>query len=70
MLSEVKTEERQRARELRASGWSVKEIERHLGVSRSSVSLWVRDVQLNEEQRRRLSEKTSKGQLGGGCPKG
>jgi transcriptional regulator with XRE-family HTH domain len=59
----MKTEERKQGRELRALGWSVKEIERHLGVSRSSASLWVRDIQLNEEQRRRLSEKTSKGQL-------
>jgi hypothetical protein len=32
MLSEMKTDERRRARELRARGWSVKEIERELGV--------------------------------------
>jgi transcriptional regulator with XRE-family HTH domain len=50
----MKTDERRRARELRALGWSVKEIERELGVSRSSVSHWVRDVQLSPEQRQQL----------------
>jgi len=54
MLSVVKTEEQRLARELRAQGWSVKEIERHLGVSRSSVSLWVRDVELGPAERKRL----------------
>ena len=39
-----------RARELRRLGHSVKEIERLVGVSRSSVSLWVRDIALTEEQ--------------------
>jgi transcriptional regulator with XRE-family HTH domain len=38
-----------RARELRAQGWTYKEIVEELGVSRSSVSLWVRDVDLDEE---------------------
>jgi transposase len=47
----MKTDERRRARELRAQGWSIKEIERSLGVSRSSVSSWVRDVELTVEQR-------------------
>jgi transcriptional regulator with XRE-family HTH domain len=46
----MKTAERLRARELREEGWSVKQIERELGVSRSSVSVWVRDVQLDEER--------------------
>jgi transcriptional regulator with XRE-family HTH domain len=39
-----KTEERHRARELRAEGWTMPEIAAELGVSRSSVSLWARDV--------------------------
>jgi transcriptional regulator with XRE-family HTH domain len=51
MLSVVKTHEQRLARELRAQGWSIKEIERHLGVSRSSVSLWVRDVVLGPAER-------------------
>jgi transposase len=63
MLSIMKTEERRRARELRAEGWSVKEIERSLGVSRSSVSLWVRDVALTESQRRILELRSKAGPL-------
>jgi transcriptional regulator with XRE-family HTH domain len=63
MFSIVKTEERQKARELRAQGWSVKEIERRVGVARSTVSLWVRDIRLEDAQRRRLETKTTKGQL-------
>lgn len=40
----MKTWERQRARELRAvEGASIKEIARLVGVSRSSLSLWVKD---------------------------
>jgi hypothetical protein len=39
-----KTVEQVRSRELRADGWTVPEIADHLGVARSSVSLWVRDV--------------------------
>src|SRR5436190_16309493 len=62
-LSVVKTAERLWARELRAQGWSVKEIERELGVSRSSVSLWVRGVPLGERQRARLVSRTRLGPL-------
>lgn len=63
MLSVVKTEERLLARELRATGRSIKEIEQQLSVSRSSVSLWVRDVELGPEQRARLIEKARLGPL-------
>jgi transcriptional regulator with XRE-family HTH domain len=59
----MKTAERERARDLRASGWSVKEIERTLGVARSSVSRWVRDVELGPTERRRLAAKTTEGRL-------
>jgi transcriptional regulator with XRE-family HTH domain len=62
-LSAVKTVERLRARELRASGYSVKEIERALGVARSSVSRWVADVPLGEEERRALAERVKEGRL-------
>jgi transcriptional regulator with XRE-family HTH domain len=37
--------ERQRARELRAESWTLKAIAEELGVAKSSVSLWVRDVE-------------------------
>jgi transcriptional regulator with XRE-family HTH domain len=59
----MKTDEQRQARELRAQGCSVKEIERRLGVSRSSVSRWVRDVELGKEQRRALAERVTEGRL-------
>jgi len=63
----MKTAEQAEARRLRRLGWSVKEIERHLSVSRSSVSLWVRDVTLTKEQIEELHRRsaTSPGQLAG-----
>jgi transposase len=57
----LKTAEREAARRLRAEGWSVKEIETHLRVARSSVSLWVRDVELGEVQQARLLERSRLG---------
>lgn len=39
-----KLEEQERARELRARAWTLQEIATELGVAKSSVSLWVRDV--------------------------
>ena len=59
----MKTEERLRARGLRAAGWSVKDIHLELGVSRSSASLWVRDVQLTDEQRQALARRVRLGPL-------
>ncbi|CAN5555329.1 hypothetical protein BH20ACT2_BH20ACT2_09260 [soil metagenome] len=44
-----KVVEHERARQLRALGWTYAEICAELGVSRSSVSLWVRDVEIDEE---------------------
>jgi hypothetical protein len=63
----MKTNEREEARRLRRLGWSVREIERHLKVSRSSVSLWVRDVPLTDAQIAELHRRsaTSPGQLAG-----
>jgi hypothetical protein len=43
-----KAAEQQRARELRAEGWTYAEICAELGVSKSSVSLWCRDVGVDE----------------------
>jgi predicted transcriptional regulator len=59
----MKTDERLRARDLRAQGWSVKQIERELGVSRASVSVWVRDVRLGEEQRAMLITRSKLGPI-------
>jgi transcriptional regulator with XRE-family HTH domain len=51
LLSKVKTEERKLARRLRRDeGLPLKEIARRLGVAVSSVSLWVRDIELTPEQ--------------------
>lgn len=57
----MKTEERLLARQLRAQGASVKEIERRLGVARSSVGRWVRDIRLNDEQRAALAARVTEG---------
>jgi hypothetical protein len=63
----MKTIERREARCLRRDGHSLREIERRLGVSRSSVSLWVRDIQLTDEQIAELARRsaTSPGQRAG-----
>ncbi|MGH9245766.1 MAG: helix-turn-helix domain-containing protein, partial [Acidimicrobiales bacterium] len=44
-----KVTEQERARELRAAGWTYNEICAELGVCKSSVSLWVRDIPVDEE---------------------
>jgi transposase-like protein len=51
MLSVVKTVERAEARRMRRDeGRSVKDIARLLDVARSSVSRWVRDIELTQDQ--------------------
>jgi hypothetical protein len=47
-----KVQEQQRARELRAQAWTMPDIAKELGVSKSSVSLWVRDVEFTPNPRR------------------
>jgi transposase-like protein len=55
-LSKVKTRERELARALRREeGASIKDIARRVGVSKSSVSVWVRDIQLTSEQHEALA---------------
>ncbi|MAF80203.1 hypothetical protein CL629_03940 [bacterium] len=49
-----KLELKLKARTLRKQGTSVKEIQKRLRVSRSSVSLWVRDVKLTRKQLEKL----------------
>jgi transcriptional regulator with XRE-family HTH domain len=54
----LKTDERRQARQLRAKhGYSIKQIAAIVGVSRSSVSLWVRDIELTEDQHAALRER-------------
>jgi transcriptional regulator with XRE-family HTH domain len=43
-----KVDEQNRARDLRAQAWTLGEIAEELGVSKSSVSLWVRGVRFDE----------------------
>jgi predicted transcriptional regulator len=47
-----KTKEQARARQLRAEAWTMDEIAAELGVSKSSVSLWTRDVDFVPRPRR------------------
>lgn len=51
----MKKEEQKHARLLRKKGMSLNDIVRELGVSKASVSLWVRDVELSDHQKRKLS---------------
>ena len=53
----MKIDEKRRALHLRKTGASIKEIARLLSVSKSSVSTWVRDVELSVDQRKELSER-------------
>ncbi len=46
-----KLAEREQARELRAQAWTINEIVAELHVSKSSVSVWVRDVEFDEATR-------------------
>lgn len=50
-------EDRNSVRELRTEGWSIKQIEKHLGIARSTISGWVKDIELTPEQMRVLSER-------------
>ncbi len=62
----MKTKEREQARELRRrEGCSVKEIARRVGVSKSSVSLWVRDIELTPKQLDELMTPAYKRQMQG-----
>lgn len=54
----MKVEEKEKARQLRQTeGMSIKDIAKQIGVSTSSVSLWVRDIELTEDQKNKLYEK-------------
>ena len=46
----MRFEEKQRARELRGLGWSYNDILKEVGVAKSTLSLWLRDIPLTEEQ--------------------
>lgn len=52
----MKKEEQAKARKLRNKGVSLNVIAKNLGVSKSSVSIWVQDIILTESQKERLSK--------------
>ena len=58
-----KIEEKLKSIELRKKGYSVNEIVEQIGVAKSSVSLWVRNVPLDDKARNRLLTKIKSGQL-------
>ncbi len=53
----MKLEEKKLAIKLRRLGYSINEICKKAGLAKSSVSLWVRDIELTSEQKQKLSEK-------------
>jgi transposase-like protein len=58
MFAVVKTEQRELARELRRDeGASIKEIAERVGAAASSVSVWVRDIELTLEQEQALRQR-------------
>lgn len=59
----MKIKERHKAIELRKKGYSLKEIANGLGVAKSSVSLWVRNVELSPTAEKRLLTKIKLGQF-------
>jgi transposase-like protein len=66
MFSKMKTHKRELARILRREeGASIKEIARRIGAAQSSVSRWVKDVELTDEQRDALRLRAYNGHLKG-----
>jgi transposase-like protein len=62
----MKTKQRDLARHLRATeGASIKEIARRIGAAQSSISRWVSDVELSEEQKAALVARAYNGHVKG-----
>lgn len=59
----MKLKKREEAIRLRKRGYSINEIYSKLGVSKSSVSLWVKEVSLSQQARSRLERNLTRGQL-------
>lgn len=53
----MKIKEKETARELRKKGKSMNQIVKETGFSKTSVSLWTRDIVLTPEQKNKISEK-------------
>lgn len=48
---------KQKVQDLRREGWSLGELGLKTGISKSTISGWVRDIRLSEAQKRRIKEK-------------
>ncbi len=59
----MKLKEKNLAVDLRKKGWSMNEIKKELGVAKSSVSLWVKNIKLTDNQRQELSNKGVKKEI-------
>lgn len=59
----MKLKEKEAAIRLRKRGYSINEIYKELGVSKSSVSLWTREIPLSQRARHRLERNLTRGQL-------
>lgn len=57
----MKHAEKLKAKTLRESGYSLAEIVQKLHVSKSSASIWVRDIVLSKSARKRLATRTTSG---------
>jgi hypothetical protein len=53
----MRLKEKQISRKLRKRGWSINEICSKFNFAKGSVSLWVRNIELTEAQKQRLSQK-------------
>ncbi|EKD43107.1 MAG: hypothetical protein ACD_72C00457G0002 [uncultured bacterium] len=53
----MKKELQNEARKLRSAGFSIGEIRQKLNISKSSASVWVRNIKLNKKQLKKLSDR-------------
>lgn len=53
----MKVAEKEKARRLRKEGKSINQIVKETGFSKASVSIWVRDIVLTKNQKKKISEK-------------
>ncbi len=58
----MKVQESIKAKELRKKGYSLGEISRELKISKSTVSVWVKDIKLDDKAREILNDKIHKSQ--------
>jgi len=59
----MKIKEQIKAKELRGKGYSLNEISRMLSISKSTASLWLKNIHLSSEARKRINARFTAGQL-------